>query len=266
MEAQSVDKISFDCPECGAHLKVPSHLGGVTGSCPQCQKTIAAPVSSRIAYDLDLFGRKEQEEEGAAKPSLSSLRPPNQPVEPAVPASPREERLETLPGLPEVGAMPREVPEPVALPERASEDAAISRLGSGKVKAPDWPVYAAAEDAPHSVSAGGSPVTPGPRVVARQEAPGADYGDGGSPSFFPPGVNTLYPRNSVAAALDVPEPQVLEGAPLGPETYPGTHPLYTPWRRQAPMARFALDFPEIRSFPLLSGLKLTDCAPALSRD
>ena len=36
-------RISFNCPECEAQLKVPAKLAGVSGPCPKCHATITAP-------------------------------------------------------------------------------------------------------------------------------------------------------------------------------------------------------------------------------
>ncbi len=46
MSDNSDQRISFTCPECEAHLKVPAKLAGVSGPCPKCHSTIAAPEVS----------------------------------------------------------------------------------------------------------------------------------------------------------------------------------------------------------------------------
>ena len=46
MPDNSDQRISFTCPECEAHLKVPAKLAGVTGPCPRCHGTITAPSKS----------------------------------------------------------------------------------------------------------------------------------------------------------------------------------------------------------------------------
>ncbi|MEJ6634480.1 MAG: hypothetical protein QNL77_02085, partial [Akkermansiaceae bacterium] len=39
--------IEFSCPSCQTALRVPAEMAGVSGPCPTCSQTIAAPVHKR---------------------------------------------------------------------------------------------------------------------------------------------------------------------------------------------------------------------------
>jgi hypothetical protein len=48
------DLLQFFCPACGASLKVPASMAGISGPCPCCRREIAAPGPSEIRQTLTI--------------------------------------------------------------------------------------------------------------------------------------------------------------------------------------------------------------------